>query len=36
MVGAAQTLRAAWCADDSGKKRVELSCGPPLRIMGIA
>jgi len=36
IVGATETLRAARCAGDSGKKRVELSRGPPPQTMGIA
>jgi hypothetical protein len=30
IAGAAQTLPAARCAGDSGKKRAELSRGPPM------
>jgi predicted nuclease of restriction endonuclease-like (RecB) superfamily len=36
IVGAAPTQHTARCAGDSGKKRVELSRGPPPRTMGIA
>jgi hypothetical protein len=36
ITGAAQTLRAVRCAGDSGKKRIELSRGPPPQAMGIA
>jgi len=34
--GTTRTLRLARCAGDCGKKRVELSRGPPPRSMGIA
>jgi len=36
IAGAALTVPAARCAGDSGKKRVELSRGPPPQTMGIA
>jgi len=35
IVGASRTLPTARCAGDSGKKRIELSRGPPPRTMGI-